>query len=201
MISLLEGTVQTVYDSAITLMCHGIGFELHVPNATNYAHHEKITVHTYVHWNQEQGFTLFGFRSLEEKKIFLLLISCQGVGPKLALAIFNELTINQLIDALVNRKNSVLSSVSGIGAKKAELITLHLHEKVAQLVATGQLHATEETSHLQQLTQVLSSLNYSRQEIASVIDQLRSSINTQESFDQLLRKALSLLSKTRVSGN
>lgn len=200
MIGMLEGTVHAVTDQSLMLMVNGIGFELMVPTATYYTSQEKVTLHTYMHWNSDQGFSLFGFRSAEEKRLFCLLIECQGVGPKLALITLSSIGVDGLIDALIHKKKNVLSSVSGIGAKKAELIVLQLHEKVQQQVQLGLLRAGKNADQLTQVAQVLQSLNYTKVEITQAVDELRPlAAEPNVPFDQLLRKALMRMAKQNRS--
>ncbi len=155
-----------------------------------------------MHWNQEQGPSLFGFLSELEKTVFLLIISCSGIGPKIALAALGELTPAQFLQAIQEGNTKALSSVSGIGAKKAEQMILNLKDKVTKLIQTqGIIGTSDETNALAQwsnVTQVLQSLNYSKGEIEAAMRYIgKECAGRSLPFDELLRKALSFLSKSR----
>ena len=89
---------------------------------------------TYMHWNQDNGPTLYGFNSILEKTVFLLIISCSGIGPKIGLAVLHHLEPATFVQAIIEENIKVLSSISGIGAKKAEQICVALKHKVAKLL-------------------------------------------------------------------
>lgn len=194
-IAVLEGLVTHQGEQTIIISCNGVGFELFVPSPSNFTLNQTVTVYTYLHWNQENGFSLFGFTSTQERAIFLLIIECQGIGPKLALTILYQLNVHGFVHAISTQDISTLSSVSGIGKKKAELMILHLQEKLNKLIQKGIISMGEHQSHLPQITQVLTSLNYSRTEINAALEYIKKNSDQTLGFDQILRKALSFLAK------
>ena len=150
-----------------------------------------------MHWNQENGPTLYGFNTSLEKTVFLLITSCSGIGPKIAMALLAQLGAAPFLEAVQTANESALSAVSGIGAKKAEQIIVHLKHKVAKLVESGiNLGATPLLEERHYIGQVLKSLNYSRQEISAALNYLNDQHPTSTlAFDQLMRQALAFLSK------
>jgi holliday junction DNA helicase RuvA len=193
MISLLEGSVYSRNEQSIIILVNGIGFEIYVTHPQSYTMHEKITIQVYTHWNQEHGFSLFGFRHSNEQTMFMLLLSCSGIGPKIALSILT-LPLSDIIQSIVHKKPSILNRVSGVGTKKAELIVLQLYDKVNNLLEKGILHITHDFEHIHQLNLVLQSLNYSKHEIHSVLEAVRTDhAYAQLPFDALLKKALHML--------
>jgi Holliday junction DNA helicase RuvA len=150
-----------------------------------------------LHWNQEQGPSLFGFATEAEKVIFLLLIDCPGVGPKIGLAVLAHMTPATFLRAIQSGNDEALSQVNGIGAKKAEHLIVHLKHKVAKLIEAG-LDAEEggQANQWQTVIEALNALNYSRPEINRALKHLHESYADKTyAFDQLLRQALSFLSK------
>ena len=92
----------------------------------------------------------------------------------------------------------LLSSISGIGAKKAEQIIVHLKSKIAKLVESGiDLGDHSAAKNLKELSDVLPSLSYNRSEINDTLAYLRTHKSVQLPFDQLLKDALSFLTKLR----
>ncbi len=200
MFSYIRGTVKGVVENQLTVEVHGVGFSLLVPNPELFQREKEVTVATYLQWNQEQGPTLYGFSNEYEKAIFILVIGCSGIGPKIALLILQHLSPTAFLKAIQTADIKTLSSISGIGPKKAEQLIVQLKHKVTALVdRTWDVGSAEETAMLEQwknITQVLQSLNYSRQEIDQALSHLSQDAQTGDvAFDVLMRKALSFLAK------
>lgn len=197
MIATISGKVTHKTKQTIIIMQHGIGFELHVATPEMYQLKEDITLQTYLHWNQEQGPTFYGFQTSLEKATFLLIISCSGIGPKIGLTVLQGLEPTIFLQAIHDSDIKTLSSVNGIGAKKAEQMALQLKEKVTPLL---EMHPEAlDSSSLgiwKDLTDTLNSLNYSSSEIKLATNYLKeNNINSEVSLDQALRKALTFLAK------
>ncbi len=200
MISFLKGMVKAQKNDTIVLQIGGFGLQVSVPENLIVLPGSDLELHTYMHWNQENGPSLFGFADSAQREFFCLLLSVSGIGPRMALALLSAFSVNVLVDALVSGNITLLSSVSGIGRKKAELLILSLKDKIQKIdLYTGSADsqaAGSLTAHMRDLTDALTSLGYSRQEILLAVDQLRSfEAVSGMSFDQLLRKALQVLAK------
>lgn len=196
MISYLAGTIQAVGEQRIDIRSGALGFDVQVPSSANFAVGQSVELHIYLHWNQENGFSLFGFSQAIEKTVFLLLISCTGIGPKVGLAVLQDLGAQGFISAIYEGQERVLSKVSGIGPKKAAFIALQLKNKVADLIKSGALTLEDASfKEWQTVMQALESLNYSRQEISNALQHIKSQELKALSFDVLMRQALSFLAK------
>ncbi len=197
MIRTLSGTVQAITDCDITITIGPVGLAIQVPTPNQFQVGNAVTMATYLHWNQEQGPTLFGFMHEVDRAVFLLIISCAGVGPKIALAALAQLGAAPILTALQTSNTKVLSQVSGIGAKKAEQIIAHLRHKAEKIAKNFDTSITGTTlTHWEDVTQALVSLNYTRTEIADTMKHLGQQYgDAQLPFDQLIRHALSFLSK------
>lgn len=197
MISYLSGTIKEIQDNTLTVVISGIGYAVQVTNPGLYAQGTPIELSIYTHWNQEQGPSLFGFNSGLDRTVFLLIISCSGIGPKIGLAALANLSAQGFLEAVQTGNEKALSSISGVGAKKAEQIIVHLKHKVAKLIESGTV--TLGSSNLEQwhhISEVLKSLNYSKQEISATVNFLTENYGgTSLTFDQLMRHALSFLAK------
>lgn len=198
MITSLRGMVRQIYEQSIVLEVNGIGFSINLPRTDSIEREKIIEIEIYMHWNQENGPALYGFSSLFEKKTFLLIISCSGIGPKIGLAFLAKLGAANFVSAIATADVKALSSVTGVGTKKAESLILHLKDKIIKLVdnsinEAGSFHAV---STIKKITDVLNSLNYSRAEVNSALYLLKQEKDfTGASFDLLMRKALSHLAK------
>lgn len=197
MIYTITGVAKALYDQALLVDIGSLGFLIQVPQSSSFQSGNTITLHTYLHWNQEQGPTFFGFATEIEREVFLLIISCSGIGPKIGLAVLAQIGSQSFIRAIQQEDIAALSKVSGIGVKKAEQIIVQLKHKVAHLIKLGvQLDVGGDLSSWHTIGEVLESLNYSRSEISMAMKHLTQEYpNTQLPFDQLMRHALSFLSK------
>lgn len=197
MINTLTGTIKEVKEQLITLDNGLIGFAIQVPHDSHYHVNQQLTLQIYMHWNAENGPSLFGFADELEKSVFLLVIDCSGIGPKIGLAVLATLGAQRFLEIIQTSDEGALSKVPGIGAKKAEQIIVQLKHKVGKMFAKGfAASGGAQLAHWQNLQQVLESLNYSRPEISAALKYVReSSETTDQPFDQLMRKALSYLAK------
>ena len=200
MFSYIHGIVKELQGQQLTVDVQGVGFCLSVANPELFPKGKPATVVVYMQWNQEQGPTLYGFYSEFEKAVFLLIIGCSGIGPKIALLILQKLSPAVFLRAIQTADMQALGSISGIGPKKAEQLIVQLKHKVAALIESG-LSDTQgaDTQSLEQwknISQVLHSLNYSRTEIDQALSHLsQEGLGIEISFDVAMRKALSFLAK------
>lgn len=197
MIQTISGVVTAQQESLLTVDVGSLGLGVSVPACLQVTIGQPVTLHAYLHWNQEQGPSLFGFQTELDKTVFLLIISCSGIGPKIAMAVLGSIGGAAFVQAVHEGNIKVLSSISGIGEKKAEQIIVQLKHKVTKLLKSGvQFEGAAQISELHNVSEVLQSLNYSRREIDSAIDWLRDQHDgSHVAFDALLRRALSFLSK------
>lgn len=199
MITSLTGLVAYASSGTLVLDVHGVGFEVTVPQSAFFKLKEPATVLTYWHWSAENGPALYGFSHELERSIFGLVIGCSGMGPKLGMALLSSLTPQAFVQAIQTGDEKALSKVSGVGAKKAEQLIVHLKHKVSglidQVAATGQ-HIDPTLEQWKNITQVLQSLHYSRPEIDAALSHLQKEHKGQSMpFDVLMRSALSFLAK------
>ena len=198
MIDYFVGTVKEAQEQEIILDLGMIGLTLHVPSSHHFLKGSIVTLYSYLHWNAENGPSLFGFAQILDRSIFRLIISCSGIGPKIALAILADLGAQGFLHAISSGDDQMLSRVNGIGKKKAEQIIVQLKHKVAALLEAGTVDMGElqESSHFHDVNLALQSLNYSRSEISRAMDYLKKNAKAAKgTFDVLLRQALSYLSK------
>ena len=132
MIAHLSGTIAEKFGAgSIVLDVHGVGYEVSV-SAGDFeavALSQDAKFYTY-HHVREQAEELFGFSSLAAKKLFEMLITVQGVGPKAALAILSLGDAEQVRNAIANADSAFVQKAAGIGKKTAERVVVDLSDKV-----------------------------------------------------------------------
>jgi Holliday junction DNA helicase RuvA len=133
MIALLRGEVAVRRTDHVVVLCESVGYRAavsaetlrHVP-----AVGEAVTLHTQL-IVRDDALALYGFHSEQERDLFLMLLSVQAVGPKVALAVLSGGTPRELIGALAAGDAARFQAVPGIGKRTAERIIVELREKVA----------------------------------------------------------------------
>lgn len=131
MIAHLIGIVTEKFQNSIILDVHGVGYELLIstPDAEKIQLENEIKFYTY-HAIRENSEELFGFSSLAAKKLFEMLISVNGVGPKAAMAILSLGTPEEVRNAIANADAAFVAKASGVGKKSAERVIVDLRDKV-----------------------------------------------------------------------
>ncbi len=133
MIGFLKGKILSLSpEAALIETASGIGFEVLVTGAAyeSLAGKKEGELFTYMQ-TREDGVSLFGFSCVEEKEMFLKLISVSGVGPKLGISVLSSMKAGDVAAAIAMNDIKRLSTVKGMGKKTAERIILELREKVS----------------------------------------------------------------------
>jgi Holliday junction DNA helicase RuvA len=132
MIALLRGEVALRRTDHVLVLCGSVGYRAAV-SAETLRHvpvvGEQVTLHTHL-IVREDALTLYGFHSEQERDLFLMLLSVQAVGPKVALAVLSAGPTRELIAALAAGDAARFQAVPGIGKRTAERIIVELREKV-----------------------------------------------------------------------
>ena len=206
MIDYISGKVLTVNEKSATISVSGLGLLFHIPQTGQLSKDKNADLYCHLHWNQEKGPTLYGFHTELERKTFLMIIDCPKIGPGIAITILSQIPAPQFLEIITSQNDKALSSVNGIGAKKADQLITSLKHKVAKLIAKGEL-VNSETENVQQdfvqwqnISDVLTSLSYTKKEIGGAMQYLSKNFHGQNySLDQLIRAALTYLTKQKTN--
>lgn len=131
MIAHIFGKAVEKNNSSVIVDVHGVGYEIQVPmgDFDTINLNSEVRLYTY-HHIREQSQELFGFSNMVAKKLFEMLITVQGVGPKAALAILSLGDAETLRNALANGDVAFITKASGVGKKTAERVIVDLSDKV-----------------------------------------------------------------------
>ena len=132
MIGSLKGIVQVRRPDNVIIDVNGVGYQVHVPLniLTNLPDEgNEVFLHIYTHV-REDALQLFGFKSENEKKIFMVLLGISGIGPKMALNILSGLSYEDFLTALDTEDVAMLCRIPGLGKKTAHRLILELREKL-----------------------------------------------------------------------
>ena len=133
MISHVTGTLSSKDIDRVEVMTPGgVGYELQIPLGvfeTLPRQGEKVSLHTHL-VVKDDGWALFGFASVFERKLFQKLLTANGVGPSLALGLMSALSAPRLVRAIQEKDIPTLQGVPRVGRKKAEKLILDLADKL-----------------------------------------------------------------------
>jgi len=130
MIARLRGRPVARTAEGLVLDVGGVGYLVHATPSAARQEGDEITVHTYLHV-REDALQLYGFGEVAERELFVQLLSVNGVGPKVALAVVSGSPAAELRRAIVLEDTARFQVIPGIGKKTAERIVLELKEKLA----------------------------------------------------------------------
>lgn len=131
MIAHIRGELTEKFANSVIVDVQGVGYEISLttPDFESLSLHDEVKLYTY-HHVREQSEELFGFTALAGKKLFELLITVQGIGPKAAMSILSLASYEEVRNAIANADSSFISKASGVGKKSAERVIVDLREKV-----------------------------------------------------------------------
>ena len=182
----IRGIVKEIDSNYIVLENNDIGYVIYVPNPYSYVLNNTYQVYIYTKVAEDE-YSLYGFKTREDKELFLKLISVKGLGPKMALPILATGTIDSIADAIENNNLNYLKKFPKIGDKVAKQMVLDLKGKL-NTINTG-LFAKEDLS--KELYEVLSGLGYKQADIKRVLNK----IDTKLSLEVQVKEALKLMLK------
>ena len=181
------GKITNIKNNAIVLENNGIGYLVYVSNPYSFEIGSEVKVYLYQQIKEDEN-SLFGFKTNEEKELFLKLISVKGLGCKMALPILAVGSIEGIMDAIERENILYLKKFPKIGEKLAKQIILDLKGKL-EFIGVG--ISDDEVDTQEELKEVLINLGYKEKEIKPVLNQVDKSL----SIENQVKEALKLLLK------
>ena len=188
MIAHVTGVVAEKFGSSIIVDVHDVGYEVQV-SAGDFEKAllgEPVKFHTY-HHIREQSQELYGFSSLAAKKLFELLITVQGVGPKAALSILSLSESEQVRNAIASGDSAYIAKASGVGKKIAERVVVDLSDKVGLAVTVAHASGAVQPEVGDDAVEALIALGYSLQDALSALEAIPKDLPTAQRVTQALK--------------
>jgi len=193
MIGHLKGNIISAKPTKLLIDVNGIGYLVNISISTFEKISDQSTVSLFIHTNvKEDSITLFGFYAEAEKEMFELLISVNGIGPKIALSILSGIRIDELKNAILNADLSRISAVPGIGRKTAERLVLELKNKVDQIKEDGDTSIPFSLKN--EAVLALSTLGYNNNISEKIVRDILTA-EPESSIEDLIKKALGKLNQ------
>ncbi len=198
MIGHLEGKLRHKAPDGLIVDVQGVGYVVLAPLSTFYqlpslGQGVALHIHTQV---REDAIQLFGFKTLEEKEMFLHLVTINGVGPRLAVNILSGITADELRRVVFLQDKKRLQNVPGVGRKIAERMLLELKDKLKIKTGEQEAPATIQAMGSSACTDAFSALmnlGYKAQEADKALKTAREKLGEDAPLESLLRESLRML--------
>ena len=192
MIAHLNGTITEKFGNYLTVDVVGVGYEIMVTapdfETATLGETQKFFIYHAVRENAEE---LYGFSSLAAKKLFELLISVQGVGPKAAIAILSLAEAEAVRNAIANADAAFVAKATGVGKKTAERVIVDLRDKVgipSHYGATEVKFGTAVSSEPDEALDALIALGFPLKEATAALEHVDKTLPTEERVRAALRR-------------
>jgi holliday junction DNA helicase RuvA len=184
MIAHVSGIVSEKFGFSVIVDVQGIGYEVAVSlgDFENALLGEPVKLYTY-HHIREQSQELFGFSTLAAKKIFELLITVQGVGPKAALSILSLGEVEIVRNAIAGADAAFITRAGGVGKKTAERVIVDLSDKVGlptSLPFGGDMASTVSLASNDEALEALMALGYNLNDATRALENIPTDLSTAE---------------------
>ncbi len=189
----IKGTLVQKNPTEVVIDAGGVGYRINIslntfeklPEAGN-----QTKLLTYLHV-KEDSHQLFGFSSEKERKVFKILISISGIGPKLALTVLSHMAPEDLEQAVANQDMTMLTTISGVGKKTAERLLIELKGKIAEAVVDGLPTVRGQGTGINDpAVDALMSLGLNYAEAKNAVDKAKAKLGENVPVEQLIREAL-----------
>lgn len=191
MISHIKGTVEEKFGNSLIVDVNGVGYEVMVPTpdfeSVNLGEARKFFTYHAVRENSEE---LYGFSTLAAKKVFELLISVQGVGPKAAIAILSLAEAEEVRNAIANADAGFVAKAAGVGKKTAERVIVDLRDKVgvpSRYGATEVKYGTAVSAEPDEALDALIALGFPLKEAAAALEKVDTGLPVEERVREALK--------------
>ncbi len=190
MIAHVSGIVVEKFNTSLVIDVQGVGYEVSVAQGDyeKSLMNEPMKLHTY-HHIREQSQELFGFTSLAAKKLFEMLITVQGVGPKAALAILSLGDGEMVRNAIANGDSTFITKASGVGKRIAERVVVDLTDKVGLAIRTNanDVGISRQLQHSDEALEALMALGYNLNDATRALEGVSTELSTADRVTIALR--------------
>ena len=181
----------------------GIGYEVQLLSKQIVIVDKTIEKEFWIHQiTREDCTNLYGFNEINERDLFRKIISVNGIGPQIGMALLNDLEVNQLVNAIESNDVNLLTKSQGIGIRIAERLIVELKNKLQQFIDNKETYINNNKSntsfyfeqYLDEIKSILNSLGYMESEIIDSIEL----ITTKKKENTLLINSLSAEEKAEL---
>jgi len=196
-IGMLKGKVWEIQEDKLILDVQGVGYLLNVPLQLlgKLRYGQELTLYTHLVVREDE-LSLYGFASLEEKRLFLDMLGVSGIGPKAALAVLSTFGTVQIQSAIATGNVALLTKVPGVGKKSAQRLIVELKDKIGKRLAltesetVGISHAVDSEA-----VETLLALGFHVDEARGVLAKVKANAEGELPVEEQVRRALRELAR------
>ncbi|HUL62891.1 MAG TPA: Holliday junction branch migration protein RuvA [Methanocella sp.] len=196
MIAHIDGFIESKSESEVVLDAGGVGYLINVPShLADLLPPEGQQCRLYVHTNfrEEDGTSLYGFMTKEERALFRMLLTVSGIGPKVGLNILSSVTAEEIAEAIVHEDLKALTRINGIGKKTAQRLVLELKDKVADMRIMVRAKKPMADTTMDDAVDALQALGYNRAAAMDAVEKARETFALQPKVEELIKVSLRYL--------
>lgn len=199
MISWLKGEIIHTWKisskKGIVLNVGGVGYEIQLLPTQICKEEDSNKIELWIHQiDREDGTSLYGFIEVNQRNLFREIISVNGIGPQIGMALLEDFGVTQLVNAIENKESNLLTKTQGIGKRIAERLIVELRNKLQRFVDNDVIHHDDKkdiepnqfSKYIDEIYSILNSLGYVDNEIKDAIK----IITTNEKENSLLLNSL-----------
>jgi len=200
MLSYIQGILTEKNPTYAVIDCSGVGFLLFI-SVNTYASlpelNQKCKLHTHLTIKSEAttpvGLVMYGFSNVEERSIFLELISVSGIGSNTARLILSSLTTTDVISAISNGDVHTFRNVKGIGEKTAQRIIIDLRDRISKIPHSKEFFLPQHNNIQNEALSALIMLGFNKNTADKVVDKVIKNQGINISLEEMVKQALKLL--------
>lgn len=191
MIAHISGTIAEKFAGSVIVDVSGVGYEVIVPAGEfdRAVLNEQIKFYTY-HNITDRSQELFGFSSLAAKKLFELLITVQGVGPRAGIAIMSLGETEEVRNAIACEDAKFIQKASGVGKKSAERVILDLKDKVGMAISKPDSVGANINLASDEALEALIALGFNLNDATKALEQIPQDLPTEERITLALKAGI-----------
>lgn len=185
MYNYILGNITDIESTYVVVEAGGVGYQIYTPNPYSFDIGTTYKVYVYQYIREDEN-SLYGFKTKEEKEMFLKLISVKGLGPKMALPILATGSISGIMDAIERENILYLKKFPKIGDKVAKQMILDLKGKIS----IAGVEATANSNNYEELIEVLKGLGYKEKEVKGIVVKVDQNLSIEDQVKESLKLLL-----------
>ena len=207
MISWLKGEIVHIWQistkKGVVLNVGGVGYEIQLLPKSIFRAEDPNKIELWIHQiDREDGTNLYGFTEVNQRDLFREIISVNGIGPQIGIALLEDFEVAQLVNAIENKESNLLTKTQGIGKRIADRLIVELRNKLKRFTDNNEtnynnkkeIEPNQFSKYIDEIYLILNSLGYLDNEIKDSIKIL----TTNEKENSLLLNSLSAEEKAKL---
>jgi len=178
MISWIKGNIININEKSVIINSGNVGYKVFISEKTYLKIRKKSEIELFTHTHvREDMLDLYGFETFDEMVFFEAILSVNGIGPKVGLAILAQGTVNEIKNAVASKDILFFNAVSGIGHKKAERFIMEIKDKIDVILPEKESANIKDS---EEVIEVLKQLGYTNKEAIDIVRQVPDSLKRAE---------------------